>query len=161
MSAFIKTEPFASEAFRETGISKKDAADLDWIVKRLSKVHGLILSSEFKRKLIEDTLNKSSDVEGWNDEWNEWEKKPKKKFDMSASALDSTVEQCSKWRKYLQNPDDFEVLLQTALSSMMKCKTTVLSTYFCEKDGLKLKDLKPAPSYAIIIDCNGIVKEIR
>lgn len=161
MSAFTQTESFATEAFRETGISKKDVADLDWIVKRLSKVHGLILSSEFKRKLIEDTLNKSPDVEGWDDEWNGWENKPKKKFDMSEGALYSIVEQCFKWRKYLQEPDDFEVLLQTALSSMMKCHTTVFSTYFCEKDGLKLKDLKPAPSYAIIIDCNGRVKEIR
>lgn len=82
-------------------------------------------------------------------------------FNMHEETVDGIIRACKKWRQYLSDQTDFDRLVCHELISMATSHAAVLSVYFTEKAGFNLVENKPVPSYAIIVNHNGDVSELR
>ena len=153
MDSLYDAGNFAGEPCDAKLSRRKNNSNVEKIIKRLRK-NGIIVNEEkFAKELMESYVSNprvaseympSSDL-----------------FYMGSLTVDSIAEAAKKWREYLQDPEDFESLLRTEIVSMLCCHASVFSVYFCEKNGFKMVEARPSPSYSIIIDREGNVKDVN
>lgn len=153
MDSLFNAPNFAGEPSDDKENWGKLNLNVGRIIKCIRKNGTTVDEKQFTKKLMENYFANS----GFSSEY-----MPSiTPFYISEETVDSIVESAKKWRRYLQNSADFEGLLISQLTSMLCCHVAVFSVYFCEKYGFKMVEERPDPSYAIIIDRDGNVKEMR
>ena len=146
MSIFVTVNyPFATETFNFSKRQGKLHGNLNSkeLFPFLEENYGITVPDTFPKQLLEAHYRTY-----------------KTAFSIPAITIHSIVSACNEWEKYLSEKNDYISLFCHELISMAEIHTSVFSVYFSEQAGFKLID-KPLPSYALIVNRSGNVRELR
>lgn len=145
MSSFFEPAMFATEPHNPSIQQRKSSKlSAESIVRYIQEHHCINVPDDFVIELLSAHFNVSAAP-----------------FTMHHSAVDGIISACTEWKQYLSDQTDFDRLVCHELISMAKSHTSILSVYFIENAGFRLVETKPVPSYALIVDRDGEVREIH